>query len=74
MTPRSPAATIRAHFEAGRDVTDATPPAAPTGLTATPRLGRVELDWGDVADADLDGYDVFRATARRAVHAGPRRG
>jgi Concanavalin A-like lectin/glucanases superfamily len=54
-------ATIRAHFEAGRDVTDTTAPATPTGLTATARLGRVELDWGDVADADLDGYDVFRS-------------
>jgi Concanavalin A-like lectin/glucanases superfamily len=56
-----PAATVRAHFEAGRDVTDATAPATPTGLTATARLGRVELDWGDTADADLDGYDVFRS-------------
>ena len=62
-----PAATIRAHFEAGRDVTDTAAPAIPTGLTATPRLGRVELDWSDVTDGDLDGYDVFRA----ASAAGP---
>jgi hypothetical protein len=62
-TTALPAATIRAHFEAGRDVTDAAAPAAPPGLTATPRLGRVELDWGDVTDTDLDGYDVFRATS-----------
>jgi hypothetical protein len=58
-----PAATIRAHFEAGRDVTDTAAPPAPTDLAATPRLGRVELDWSDVTDADLDGYDVFRATS-----------
>jgi hypothetical protein len=58
-----PEATIRAHFEAGRDVGDTTAPAAPTGLNATARLGRVELDWADSAEADLDGYDVFRATS-----------
>jgi hypothetical protein len=57
-----PPESIRAHFEAGRDVTDGAAPATPTGLTATARLGRVELDWSNVADADLDGYDVFRAT------------
>ena len=58
-----PAETIRAHFEAGRDVTDTVAPAAPAGLTATARLERVELDWSDVADPDVDGYDVFRATS-----------
>jgi hypothetical protein len=57
------AATVRAHFEAGRDTGDITAPPAPAGLTAIARLGRVELDWGDVADAGLDGYDVFRATS-----------
>ena len=57
------AATVSAHFEAGRDTTDDAAPAAPSGLTATASLGRVELDWSDVADAGLDGYDVFRATS-----------
>ena len=57
------AATILAHFRAGRDTTDGVAPTAPAGLVATARLGRVELDWNDVADADLDGYDVFRATS-----------
>jgi hypothetical protein len=57
------AATVRAHFEAGRDTSDAVAPAVPTGLVATARLGRVELRWSAVADADLDGYDVFRATS-----------
>jgi hypothetical protein len=56
------AATIRAHFETGRDTTDTAAPAAPTGLAATARLGRVELDWSDAPDSDVDGYDVFRAT------------
>ena len=54
---------MRAHFEAGRDTSDGAAPAAPAGLTAGARLGRVELDWNDVAAADLDGYDVFRATS-----------
>ena len=57
------AATIRSHFQAGRDVNDTTAPAAPAGLRATARLGRVDLDWNDVTDAELDGYDVFRATS-----------
>jgi len=58
-----PAETIRAHFELGRDVSDAAAPTAPSGLRATARLGRIELDWSDAAGADLDGYDVFRATS-----------
>jgi Concanavalin A-like lectin/glucanases superfamily len=58
-----PAATVGMHFAAGRDVNDTVAPATPTGLTATARFGRVELDWSDVPDADLDGYDVFRATS-----------
>jgi hypothetical protein len=53
---------IEQHFQAGRDVTDTTPPPAPTGLTATARLGLVALDWADAADT-VDGYDVYRATA-----------
>ena len=57
------AATVRAHFETGRDTSDVTAPPPPDGLVATARLGRVELDWGDVADAELDGYDVLRATS-----------
>lgn len=56
------AATVHAHFLAGRDVADGTPPAAPAGVSATARFGRVELDWSDNGDSDLDGYDVFRAT------------
>ena len=58
-----PEGAIRSHFAAGRDATDTAAPAAPTGLTATPRLERVDLDWNDATDSDLDGYDVFRATS-----------
>jgi len=57
------AATVRAHFLAGRDVADEAPPAPPVGVSATARLGRVELDWSDNGEGDLDGYDVFRATS-----------
>jgi hypothetical protein len=53
---------IHAHFEAGRDVGDTTAPAPPTGLRATARLGRIQLDWSNVSAPDLDGYDVYRST------------
>jgi len=40
---------------------DLTPPAAPTGLTATSGNGRVTLNWTAASDANgLAGYDVFR--------------
>ena len=42
--------------------TDITPPVAPTGLAATAGNLEVLLDWNDNAEADLDGYKVFRAT------------
>jgi fibronectin type 3 domain-containing protein len=42
---------------------DAGPPAAPTGLAATPRQGSVDLDWDDSAEPDLAGYNVYRAPA-----------
>jgi lysophospholipase L1-like esterase len=38
------------------------PPAAPTGLTATPGNERVSLDWNDNGEGDLDGYNVYRST------------
>jgi len=42
---------------------DVTPPAMPAGVT-TSRLGAtVHIGWNPVADADLDGYSVYRATA-----------
>ena len=46
---------------------DTTPPAAPTGLTATAGDSLVSLDWANNAETDLAGYDVYRAT----VSGGP---
>jgi hypothetical protein len=57
------ASEVADHFRAGRGVADTTPPAAPQGLTATGALERVVLDWADSPEPDLDGYDVYRATA-----------
>ena len=42
--------------------TDTTPPAAPTGLAATPGDATVSLDWNDNGEGDLDGYNVYRST------------
>lgn len=39
------------------------PPAAPTGLTATPGIGMITLDWNDNNEGDLYGYDIYRSTA-----------
>jgi fibronectin type 3 domain-containing protein len=44
-----------------------TPPAAPSGLTATAGNGSVSLDWADNTEPDLAGYNVKRAT----VSGGP---
>ncbi|HKL20268.1 MAG TPA: glycosyl hydrolase family 28-related protein, partial [Tichowtungia sp.] len=44
------------------DVTDTTPPAAPSGLSATAGDASVTLDWADNGEGDLAGYSVFRST------------
>ncbi len=41
---------------------DVTPPAAPLGLVADAGDGAVNLDWDDNGEADLSGYNVYRAT------------
>lgn len=41
---------------------DATAPAAPTALLATPGDGTVPLDWLDNSETDLDGYNIYRST------------
>lgn len=41
---------------------DATAPSAPSSLVATAVNGGVNLDWADNGEADLDGYNVYRAT------------
>ncbi|MFO8009156.1 MAG: carbohydrate-binding protein [Candidatus Brocadiia bacterium] len=40
---------------------DTTPPAAPTGLTATAASdSQIDLDWDDNGESDLDSYNVYR--------------
>lgn len=41
---------------------DITPPAAPTGFSATRSGPTVLLDWNDNAEPDLAGYNVYRST------------
>ncbi len=41
---------------------DTTPPAAPTGLAATPSAGTVTLSWNNNTEGDLYGYDIYRST------------
>lgn len=41
---------------------DITPPAAPTGLLASPVGVDVNLDWNDNAETDLAGYNIYRST------------
>ena len=46
-----------------RPAPTSTPPAAPTGLTATGSQTGIALDWADNTEADLAGYDVYRSTS-----------
>lgn len=41
---------------------DTTPPAAPTGLSATAGQGQVALNWNDNSEPDLKDYRVWRST------------
>ncbi|MGH1564603.1 choice-of-anchor D domain-containing protein [Mumia sp. DW29H23] len=48
---------------------DTTPPAAPTGLTATATEGQIALDWADSTATDLDHYAVYRSGGAAALAA-----
>jgi hypothetical protein len=50
---------------------DITPPAAPTGLTATAGNSLVVLDWANSTEADLGGYRVFRRSSGGVWPAAP---
>ncbi|MBI5946438.1 MAG: hypothetical protein HY864_18910 [Chloroflexi bacterium] len=60
-TVRSSTSTLPI-WVAGFPMPDSTPPAAPTGLTATPGSGVVSLSWTAPADPDVAGYNVYRST------------
>jgi hypothetical protein len=42
-------------------VSDGTPPAVPSGLTAKADTGKIYLSWNANKEADLQGYFIFRA-------------
>ena len=42
---------------------DTTPPAAPGGMSATASETEITVDWADNGEADLAGYNIFRATS-----------
>ena len=54
--------------EVAASPTDRTPPAAPTGVTVVPGVGRVFLTWNESKERDLAGYHVYRSTKSGADH------
>ena len=50
---------------------DTTPPAAPTGLVATPGDGTVGLTWTANGEPDLAGYNVYRSTTSPVALTSP---
>mgnify|MGYP003835807941 CR=1 FL=1 len=48
---------------------DSTPPAAPTGLTASPDGINGALDWEDNTEQDLGGYNIYRSTTSGSGYA-----
>lgn len=43
--------------------TDSTPPAQPTGLTASGTSSGIVLNWNDNGEVDLAGYNIYRASS-----------
>lgn len=65
--PPSRAVTIAGDDVTGQDfaaVTDVTPPAAPTGLAATPGDGAITLTWTANTEPDLAQYNVYLVTGQ----------
>ena len=46
---------------------DTTPPAAPTGLTATAGNALITVTWSTNPEPDLAGYNVYRGTTTPVV-------
>ena len=47
---------------------DLTPPAVPSGLTATGSGTGITLDWANNAEADLGGYNVYRSATATGTY------
>lgn len=54
----------------GTDPVDTTPPASPTGLSATAGDGVVQLEWSANTEGDLAGYKVYRDGDTEGVDVG----
>ena len=72
--PQEPIANIRGDFPFSNapvasftftrtDVPVDSPPAAPTGLSATASSQQIALDWANSSESDLNGYNVYRSTS-----------
>ncbi|CAM3084705.1 fibronectin type III domain-containing protein [Paenibacillus lupini] len=48
----------------GGTTPDTTPPAVPTGLTASAGSSQVTLSWSANTDSDLQGYNLYRGTTK----------